>query len=198
MNLCKVPDFMRWCYRRVLEEYRRDNKFIEFKRSNPALVMRGGVVIRSIERLKVGKAVILDSGCFLHCGGMGWSEGRGSIVLGNSVYIGPYSVLFGAGEIEIGNDVLISPGVIIVSHQHSYDVPSTIMRCQPTQFNKVVIEDNVWIGANAVILPGVSVGRGSVIGAGAVVKGEVPPFTLFAGVPARLIKEIEQGRDGGC
>jgi acetyltransferase-like isoleucine patch superfamily enzyme len=97
-------------------------------------------------------------------------------------------VLFGAGDIEIGNDVLISPNVTITSHQHTYEDASVPMRMQPAEFKKVVIEDNVWIGSNAVILPGVKVGCGAIIGAGAVVTKDVESFGIVAGIPATLYR----------
>ena len=63
------------------------------------------------------------------------------------------------------------------------------IREQPLQFARVVIERNVWIGANATVLPGVRLGEGAIVGAGAVVTSDVPPGTLVLGVPARVIRE---------
>ena len=84
----------------------------------------------------------------------------------------------------IGDDVLISPGVIIASHQHSWrrlDVP---MRDQPVRLAAVVIESDVWIGASATVLPGIRIGQGAVVAAGAVVSRDVAPFMMVAGNPA--------------
>jgi acetyltransferase-like isoleucine patch superfamily enzyme len=97
--------------------------------------------------------------------------------------------LFGAAGIEIGASVLISPGVVITSHQHSYAQRDVEIRLQPLRFGRVVIERDVWIGANATVLPGVRVGTGSVVGAGAVVTRDVPPGTIVMGVPARSAHE---------
>ncbi|MGE0453013.1 MAG: DapH/DapD/GlmU-related protein [Vicinamibacteria bacterium] len=98
-------------------------------------------------------------------------------------------MLFGAGEIVVGNDVLISPGAVITSHQHTFRDPDREMRSQPIAFGKVTIEDDVWIGANAVILPGVRLGRGCVVGAGAVVTRDVAERGIAVGVPARVTRE---------
>ena len=135
----------------------------------------------------LGRDVFIDAGAALHCGGMGWSPG-GGIILGDHVYVGPNAVLFGAGGIEVGNDVLISPGVVITSHQHTFASPDRAIREQPLAFAKVVIEPDVWIGANAVVLPGVRLGRGCVIGAGAVVSRDVPARGIATGVPARVTR----------
>lgn len=189
MSLFGILNFMRWGYKKSKEEYYREKILLRFKKDNPTLITGEEVTIRIIKRLKVGKNVILDSHCFLHCGGMNWSKGKGLITLGNNVYIGPHSVLFGAGEIEIGNDVLISPNVTITSHQHTYANISKPIREQTTIFGKVVIKDDVWIGSNAVILPSITIGKGAVIGAGAVVTKNIPPFCIATGVPAEVVKK---------
>ena len=93
-------------------------------------------------------------------------------------------MLFGAGGIEIGARALISPAVIVVSHQHTFEKADLPIRSQPTRFSRVVIGDDVWIGSNATILPGVRIGRGAVVGAGAVVTRDVAARSLWTGVPA--------------
>ena len=147
------------------------------------------VTVRSPERLELGDGVVIDHGALLHCGGMEWSGGAGSITVGANTYIGPNCVLFGAGGIELGESVLVSPGVVITSQQHTFERPDTEIRAQPSAYDRVVVERDVWIGSNATILPGVRVGAGSVIGAGAVVTKHVPPGTVVMGVPARSVRE---------
>jgi acetyltransferase-like isoleucine patch superfamily enzyme len=120
---------------------------------------------------------------------MDWSPEDGGISVGAHSYIGPNSVLFGAGGIELGESVLISPGVVITSHQHSYALATVEIRSQPLRFGRVVIERDVWIGANATILPGVRIGAGSVVGAGAVVTGDIPAGKVALGVPARIVHD---------
>jgi len=143
------------------------------------------VEIRSPHQLVLGDHVFVDSGVLLHCGGMEWCPG-GGIRIGAHSYVGPRCVLFGAGGIEIGESALISPGVVITSHQHTITDAAVDVRLQPIRFGPVVIERNVWIGANAVVLPGVRIGEGSVIGAGAVVNRDVPPGVIAVGVPAKV------------
>lgn len=106
------------------------------------------------------------------------------------VEIGDYSFVGRGTEIgvrervTIGNHVLIAPGVFITDHGHNTDLDGLIAT-QGCSSAPVVIEEGVWVGAKAVLLPGVQIGQGAVVGAGAVVTKNVPAETVVAGVPAR-------------
>ena len=89
----------------------------------------------------------------------------------------------------IGNNVLIGPGVVISSVGHPISTKGR--RAHLARTNPVVIGDDVWIGANATIIPGVTIGNNVIIAAGAVVTEDVPDNCMVAGVPARFVKEIE-------
>jgi acetyltransferase-like isoleucine patch superfamily enzyme len=147
------------------------------------------VDIRGHDLLKLDAGTFLDAGVVLHCGGQDWSGGKGGISIGRNSYVGPNSVLFGAGGITIADAVLISPGVVITSQQHSFEVRAIDIRDQPLRFAEIAIERNVWIGSNATVLPGVRIGHGSVIGAGAVVARDVAPMSVAVGVPAQVVRE---------
>ena len=92
------------------------------------------------------------------------------------------------GKIEIGKCCLIGPNVVMRTSGHRYDDPHTYIRQQGHIPLDISIDDDVWIGANAVILGGVHIGRGCVIGAGAVVTKDVPSLAVAVGVPARVVK----------
>ncbi len=92
------------------------------------------------------------------------------------------------GKIEIGKSCLIGPNVVMRTAGHNYDDPTVEIRKQGHRCLDIKIDDDVWIGANVVILGGVHVGRGSVIGAGAVVTKDIPPMSVAVGVPAKVIK----------
>lgn len=97
--------------------------------------------------------------------------------------------MYGRGGIKIGDYVLIGPNVIITSSQHRYDIKGTPILFQGHEKKEIVIGNDVWIGANAVILPGVTIGEGTIIGAGAVVTSDTEPYSIVGGVPARKIGE---------
>jgi maltose O-acetyltransferase len=108
------------------------------------------------------------------------------IQLGDDVFIGFNGEFDISESLYIGNGALIAPGCFITDHVHGNAAAKTIasQRCVS---KPVRIEDDVWLGAHAIVLPGVTVGRGAIVGAGAVVTQNVAPMTIVAGVPARLI-----------
>lgn len=161
----------------------------ELEAHAPGIRVHRTAEVRSPDRLRLGRDTTIESGALLHCGGMEWSGGGGGITIGAGSYVGPNVVLFGAGGIEIGENVLISPGVVITSHQHTFERSDETIRAQPMDFGRVVIERDVWIGANASILPGTRLGEGTVVGAGATVTRDLPPGSVALGVPARVVRE---------
>lgn len=109
---------------------------------------------------------------------------------GNNVSIHPMCYFQASGGIEIGNDVSIAHGVTLMTQNHGYEDRSMPIKDQPVISKPIVIEDNVWIGAKVTVLYGRRIGENSVVAAGAVITKDVPPNTLVAGVPARVIKEL--------
>lgn len=156
---------------------------------NPGAIIHRSVLVRSPDRLTIGSASSVEANTVLHCGGMDWSPESGHIAIGKHSYIGPNCVLFGAAGIDIADSVLVGPGVVITSHQHTFADRVREIREQPIDFAPVVIERNTWLGANATILPGVRIGAGSIVGAGAVVTRDVAANTVVHGVPARVQRE---------
>lgn len=92
-------------------------------------------------------------------------------------------------NIKIGSDVMVGPDVLIIDQSHRFDSVEIPMRLQGDHAPApVTIHDDVWIGARAIILPGVTISKGAIIGAGAVVTKDVPSYAICAGNPARVIK----------
>jgi maltose O-acetyltransferase len=109
---------------------------------------------------------------------------RPGIVIGNHSVINAGCHLDGRGGLVIGDNVSVSPGVWIITDEHDINDPLF-----PEVLAPVRIEDHAFIGAKAMVLPGVTIGRGAVVGAGAVVTRDVAPLQVVAGVPARPISE---------
>ena len=112
----------------------------------------------------------------------------GDVMIGDHTRIGLHNTII--GPVEIGNHVNLAQGITVTALNHNFSDTNKKIDEQGVSTNPVTIEDDVWVGANAVILPGVTIGEHCVIAAGAVVTKDVPPHSLVAGVPAKVIKQI--------
>ena len=151
------------------------------------------ISFRSLVTLKqfiYGKNIKIGEGCRI-----GWDvELTDNIEIGNNVYIGGETVISSIGntKVIIKDKVLIGPRVMIINQNHDYQ--------SEDRWNKfyskgdIVIEEGAWIGANAIILSGVRIGKYAVVGAGSVVTKDVPDYTVVAGNPAKVIKKIDPNR----
>ncbi len=111
------------------------------------------------------------------------------IEIGENTTINQNCILDGTGGIIIGNDVRVAPYVMFNSVDHEFGDRSQPIRKQAYKGGCIIIEDDVWIGANVIINKGVKIGKGSVIGAGSVVTKDIPPYSIAVGIPCRVIKE---------
>ncbi len=111
---------------------------------------------------------------------------RGDVEFGAHCTVNPYAMI--SGKVRCGDGVRIASHVSIVGFNHGFDDPHVPIHTQKHESLGIIIEDDVWIGANAVVLDGVRVGRGAVIAAGAVVSKDVPPLAIVGGVPARVVR----------
>ncbi len=153
----------------------------------PGVRFGSGVLIRGAERIAVGSDVFIDHRAYLSAGTV--NARRGYISMGNNVEIGPYCVLWGGGGIEIGDNVHLGAHVHLTSQQGRFenvDCPEDAGRlridCAP-----IYIGDEVLIYSGAIVVPGVKIGRRAIVAAGAVVTHDVPPDSIAAGVPARIV-----------
>ncbi len=113
------------------------------------------------------------------------------VTIGKRCFIQQCCTFFGRGGIEIGDEVFIGPkcNLITINHDVNPDNRSA------TYGKPIKIQDKVWLGINATVLPGVTLGYGCIVGANSVVTKDVPPMTIVAGNPARIIKKIEHKAD---
>lgn len=114
------------------------------------------------------------------------------IHIGARTFIGAFTHVNIQDQLSIGNDCMIASGCRIVDNEHGYTKLDVPMSKQPTTFEPIVIEDNVWLGTNVIVLKGVRIGTGAIVGAGAVVNHSIPANEIWAGVPARKIKDRPQ------
>ncbi len=110
------------------------------------------------------------------------------ITLGKRVAINVGTYLDGRGQIEIGDHVMIGPGCVLSSCEHGFAQVDIPMWQQPIVYDKITIQNDVWIGGNVCVKSGVTIHEGSVIAAGSVVTKDVPPYSIVGGVPAKIIR----------
>lgn len=140
---------------------------------------------RAIRKMNIGKQVPISSTARI--------TNPQNISIGDRSNINRYCVLLAGKDsrIIIGNDCLTGPGVIIVASKYHVQ-GRDIIRSYPDFEKDVIIEDDVWLGANVVVLPGVKLAKGCIIGAGSVVTRDTEPYSIYTGVPAQKIKERNQ------
>ncbi|WP_277425577.1 DapH/DapD/GlmU-related protein [Pseudomonas synxantha] len=158
---------------------------------SPARIIRQPTRIRGWENMSIGTGFTTGQYCRIEAAN--GKEGKKTLTIGSHVEINDACHIAALDSITIGNNVLIASQVYITDHDHG-EITKEELLIHPNQrklvYAPVVIEDDVWIGEKVAILKGVTVGKGSVIGAGAVVTKDVPPYSVAAGIPARILKTL--------
>ena len=154
----------------------------QFRALGEGCVFERGVMVFHPENISLGDDVYVGHQAILK------GYYRNEMVIGAHTWIGQMCFFHSAGGLRIGERVGIGPGVRIITSTHAEAGRDVPVLFSPVEMAEVVIEDDCDLGVNSVILPGVRVGRGAVVGAGAVVTADVPPFAVVAGVPARVLR----------
>ncbi|PJX28500.1 hypothetical protein CAP47_00465 [Psychroflexus sp. S27] len=115
------------------------------------------------------------------------SNGTSKVVIGENTSVNRNSMIMGL--VTIGSNCAIAPGCVIVGSNHKFDNSKENIKSQGLSRKGIIIEDDVWFGANVVVLDGVKIGKGSVIGAGSVVTKSIPAYSIAVGNPCKVIKE---------
>lgn len=153
---------------------------IDGSESKVALILRYFYIKKNClscgNNIYIGKYVTLKNIDMLH--------------LGSNISIHAYCYLDGAGGVEIGDDVSIANHTSLISFEHTWDEEDIPIKYNPVRKSKICIGNDVWIGNGCRILSGVTIGRRSIVAAGAVVNRDVISKTIVGGVPAKVIKEI--------
>ena len=146
-----------------------------------------GVEYNNISDIVLGEGVRIHKGTVLTARNNSSRE-QGLLKIGRNTYIGENNIIRASGGVKIGDNCLISNNVVIVSENHGTKLGIPITKQSSATKKGVTICDDVWIGANVVILPGVVVGSGAVVGAGSVVVRSVPENAIVMGNPATVKK----------
>lgn len=172
----------------------RNKRFIQIGKG---VTLGNGVVIDGLSRegVRIEDNVSIGDFTRIEASGTITNIGKG-IKIGSNSGIGAFSFIGGAGGVSIGKDVIMGQWVSFHPENHNYESIDLPIRMQGVNRKGIVVEDDCWIGAKVTFLDGAHVGKGCVIAAGAVVRGTIPPYSIAAGVPARVIKSrkaIETG-----
>jgi len=147
------------------------------------------VEINALSRngVQIGDNVSIHRSTIIDCTGGIRSIGEG-IQIGNSVGFSPNCYIQVRGSVKIGDNVIFGPNVKIFSENHNFHDINTPITSQGETRKGVNIESDVWVGSSAVILDGVTIGKNSIIAAASLVNKDVPPNSIVAGIPAKIIK----------
>ena len=164
------------------------------------------VTLRHPHKIQIGDNVVIDDQCCLDAKGI---DNRG-IVIGEGVFVGRNTILsckngdiliddranigfnceiFSASRVRVGKSILMAAYTYLVGGDHLYDRIDLPVLEQGRTARGIDVDDNVWLGAHVVVTDGSRVGRDAIIGAGAVVVGEIPEFAIAAGIPAKVIRD---------
>ncbi|MBM62290.1 MAG: hypothetical protein CL484_05015 [Acidobacteria bacterium] len=170
------------------------------------VVFGQNVLLRHPHKIRIGDDVVVDDHCCLDAKG----EDNQGITIGSGVFIGRNTIIsckngdieigdranigfnceiFSGGRVRLGKNTLVAAFTYLVGGDHLHDRTDLPVLDQGRVALGIEVDDNVWLGAHVVVSDGARVGRDSIIGAGAVVRGEIPPFKIAAGVPAQVIRD---------
>lgn len=156
------------------------NPFIHKRGSGSIIRWRTRTDVLPFNPFELGERSIIEDFCTVN-------NGSGAVVIGHDSLVGISSVVI--GPVSIGNHVIIAQHVVLSGLNHIYEDVERPIVDQLVRTAPIVIEDECWIGANAVITAGVTIGKHAIVAGGAVVTRDVPPYSIAAGNPARIIKQ---------
>lgn len=179
--------YLIYVFRRALATGRYSSRF---RSIGKGIKLAPGMKLGNANHISLGNNVSVMSHCVLECTGY-----SAEMVLGDNISIGEYSHITCAQKMLIGDGLLTGRYVLITDNAHGKNYPDELnippLARRIYSSGPVIIGRNVWIGDKATILPNVKIGDGAVIAANAVVTKNVPPYTVVAGCPARIVKTIK-------
>ena len=182
-----LSDIIRWMPGRIGIFIRASYYRMRLVRCGKKIIVSQGCYIRDCGNIYLGEEVTMDVNVRLFAGGCG----NEVLEIGNRVAFNS-NVMVNAdreGKIIIGNNVIFGPNVVLRTSNHRFDNPDIPIRDQGHKSGVIRIDDDVWIGSNAVILPDVNIAKGAIVAAGAVVSKDVEAYSIVGGVPAKVISK---------
>lgn len=138
----------------------------------------------------LGQKITICGGAWIDCfRSYAGIEFNPKMEIGDGSYIGHRSHIMAVGKMIIGKNVMIADGVYISDNLHGFEDVTLRVQEQPLKYGQVIIDDDAWIGENVCVLPGVTIGKHSVIGSNSVVTKSIPPFSVAVGSPAKVIRQ---------
>lgn len=158
------------------------NPFYHKRGKNCVIRRNSRMDVLPFNKFEIGNYSTIEGFCTIN-------NGVGEVIIGSETFIGIGNVII--GPVIIGNSVMLAQNIVISGLNHTYEDIGLPIWKQKVKTTLINIEDECWIGANAVITAGVTIGKHSVIAAGAVVTKNIPPYSIAAGNPARVIKQYD-------
>lgn len=155
--------------------------FDDFKKVGTNIIIEYGVLVFHPENISLGSNIYVGHNTILK------GYYKNELIIEDGTWIGQQCFLHSAGGIRIGANVGIGPGVKIITSSHKSDQSFPVLHSELI-FKEVIIESDSDLGVGSIVLPGIKIGKGAIVGAGAVVTKDVPPYSVVAGVPAKVIK----------
>jgi acetyltransferase-like isoleucine patch superfamily enzyme len=157
------------------------NPFVHKKGKNARICSKTRMDVMPFNRFILGDNSTIEDFCTVN-------NGVGDVLIGDRTRIGLSNVII--GPVVIGNDVMLAQNIVVSGLNHGYEDIHTVPRKQPVIRKQITIEDEVWIGANSVIVAGVTIGKHAVVAAGSIVLKDVPAYAVVGGNPAKIIRQF--------
>lgn len=183
------PRLKKWVYRLMVSETAPGCRLWVSLFINPFKHKKSGkAVIRNYARLDLapwnnftlGKKAVIEDFCCIN-------NMVGDVYIGENAHLGLSNTVI--GPVSIGNNTILAQNIVLSGLNHGYTDPDIPIKNQKETTAQIVIEEDCWIGANSVVVAGVTIGKHSIVAGGSVVTKNVPPYTIVGGNPAKILKQ---------
>ena len=162
---------------------------VDLGKAFPDVAFGDGVQCIGVSGLRIGRGSAIGDGSWLN---VAIRDGNVHMVIGEYVLIGRRAVVSSGTFLEIGSHTIFGPNVYVASNEHEYigNHRKPILACGIRDHGSLIVEENCWFGMNSIITGGITVGRGSVVGANSVLRDSIPPFSVAIGTPAKVVRML--------